>query len=131
MRRRPGCWASARRPPASASSGPWNGSRTSSRCCPASARTRTSEETSTTAVARSWNRGPAGGLSMPASSSERDPVEQLADEFLERFRRGERPALTEYTQRYPQWAERIRKVFPALVLLEGIRPDTGEATGAD
>src|SRR5438093_676678 len=66
---------------------------------------------------------------MPSSSSERDPVEQLADEFLERFRRGERPALTEYTQRYPQWAERIRKVFPALVMMEGVRPDAADATG--
>jgi WD40 repeat protein len=66
---------------------------------------------------------------MSSSSSERDPVEQLADEFLERFRRGERPALTEYTQRYPQWAERIRKVFPALVMMEGARPDTADATG--
>src|SRR5437660_12019201 len=54
------------------------------------------------------------GHPMSASSSERDPVEELADEFLEYFRRGEQPALTEYTQRYPQWAERIRKVFPAL-----------------
>jgi hypothetical protein len=63
------------------------------------------------------------------SGSERDPVEELADEFLGRFRRGERPALTEYTRQYPQWAERIRKVFPALVLMEGIRPNTGDATG--
>jgi WD40 repeat protein/serine/threonine protein kinase len=68
---------------------------------------------------------------MNSSSSERDPVERLADEFLERYRRGERPALTEYTDKYPHWAERIRKVFPALVLMEGIRPATGETTGAD
>jgi serine/threonine protein kinase len=68
-------------------------------------------------------------MSMSASSSERDPVEQLADEFLERYRRGERPVLTEYTQRYPQWAERIRKVFPALVMMEGARPDAADVTG--
>jgi serine/threonine protein kinase/WD40 repeat protein len=66
---------------------------------------------------------------MPSSSSERDPLEQLADEFLERFRQGERPALSEYTQRYPQWAERIRKVFPALVVMEGARPDARDTTG--
>jgi hypothetical protein len=35
------------------------------------------------------------------SSSQRDPVEELADEFLARYRLGERPALTEYTQKYP------------------------------
>jgi WD40 repeat protein/serine/threonine protein kinase len=66
---------------------------------------------------------------MSESSSERDPVERLADEFLKRFRRGERPALSEYTQKYPQWAERIHKVFPALALMEGIRPEAGDATG--
>src|SRR5262245_3350757 len=66
---------------------------------------------------------------MSASSSERDPVARLADEFLERLRRGERPALAEYTRRYPEWAERIRKVFPALMLTEGARPDTGDTTG--
>ena len=68
---------------------------------------------------------------MSAPSSERDPVEHLAEEYLERLRRGERPALTEYTQRYPQWAERIRKVFPALVLMEGARPEAGDRTGDD
>jgi WD40 repeat protein/serine/threonine protein kinase len=68
---------------------------------------------------------------MSTSSSERDPVERLADEFLARYRRGERPALTEYTRQYPQWAERIRKVFHALVLMEGVRPEAGEATGVD
>jgi WD40 repeat protein/serine/threonine protein kinase len=68
---------------------------------------------------------------MTSSSSERDPVERLADEFLARFRRGEQPALTEYTERFPEWAERIRKVFPALVLMEGVRPEAGEATGAE
>jgi serine/threonine protein kinase/WD40 repeat protein/Tfp pilus assembly protein PilF len=66
---------------------------------------------------------------MLSANSERDPLEQLADEFLERFRKGERPALTEYTQRYPQWAERIRKVFPALVVMEGARPDARDTTG--
>jgi hypothetical protein len=66
---------------------------------------------------------------MAESSSERDPVESLAEEFVERFRRGECPAVSEYTQRYPAWAERIRKVFPAVVLMEGIRPAGLDPTG--
>src|SRR6476620_1922201 len=48
----------------------------------------------------------------------RDPVEELAEEFLGRFRRGERPALSEYTARHPELAEEIRELFPALVLME-------------
>jgi len=31
---------------------------------------------------------------------DRDPVDQLADEFVERFRRGERPSIQEYVDRY-------------------------------
>ena len=42
----------------------------------------------------------------------------VAEEFAERYRRGERPALTEYTDRYPELAEQIRDLFPALVVME-------------
>jgi WD40 repeat protein/serine/threonine protein kinase len=66
----------------------------------------------------------------PDSSSERNPVEELAEEFAARHRRGERPSLTEYTQRYPQWADEIRDVFPALVMMEQFKPPVGEATAA-
>src|SRR5688572_5504339 len=59
---------------------------------------------------------------MPDSSVERDPVEKLAEEFLERQRRGERPALSEYAQRYPEHADEIRELFPALVKLEQLKP---------
>ncbi|HZW34979.1 MAG TPA: protein kinase [Isosphaeraceae bacterium] len=48
----------------------------------------------------------------------REPVEKLAESFLARFRRGERPSLSEYTDRHPELAEEIREVFPALVELE-------------
>ncbi len=67
---------------------------------------------------------------MSPSRSERNPVEELAQEFLERHRRGERPALTEYTSRYPELAEQIRDLFPALVLMEDLRPEPGAITGA-
>jgi serine/threonine protein kinase/WD40 repeat protein/tetratricopeptide (TPR) repeat protein len=67
---------------------------------------------------------------MASSSAERNPVEQLAEEFAERFRRGERPALTEYTERYPELADEIRELFPALVVMEQLKP-AGEATGPD
>ncbi len=54
------------------------------------------------------------GTSM--TSSDPNPVDQLAEEFAARHRRGERPSLTEYTDKYPQWADEIRELFPALVL---------------
>ena len=61
---------------------------------------------------------------MEPSSPQREVVEQLAEEFVERFRRGERPPLTEYTERYPEHANQIRDLFPALVMMEQITPDS-------
>src|SRR5260370_7843557 len=49
-------------------------------------------------------------------------IEQVAEEFLQRYRRGERPALAEYTTRYPELADDIRDVFAALVLIEEAGP---------
>jgi WD40 repeat protein/serine/threonine protein kinase/tetratricopeptide (TPR) repeat protein len=66
---------------------------------------------------------------MSDASSDRNPVEKLAEEFAERHRRGEHPALSEYTARYPQWADEIRDLFPALVMMEQLKPATGESTG--
>jgi WD40 repeat protein/serine/threonine protein kinase len=47
-----------------------------------------------------------------------DPVGQLAEEFITRYRRGERPALSEYTEQHPELAERIEQVFPMMVMME-------------
>ena len=65
---------------------------------------------------------------METSSPSREAVEQLAEEFVERFRRGERPSLSEYAARYPEHAEEIHKLFPALVVMEQIAPES-EAAG--
>ena len=43
---------------------------------------------------------------------------QAADEFSERLSRGETPDIEEYADRYPQVAELIRQVFPALSVLK-------------
>jgi WD40 repeat protein/serine/threonine protein kinase len=50
-----------------------------------------------------------------------NPLDDLACEFVERHRRGERPALSEYIARYPNLADEIREVFPALILMEQAR----------
>jgi WD40 repeat protein/serine/threonine protein kinase len=66
---------------------------------------------------------------MTDSSSECNPIDKLAEEFVERQRRGEHPALTEYTRRYPQLAEEIRELFPALVVMEQLKPAAADHTG--
>jgi WD40 repeat protein/serine/threonine protein kinase len=67
---------------------------------------------------------------MSSREAERNPIEELADEFLERYRRGERPSLSEYTRRHPELAEEIRDLFPALVTMEEAGPKSGEADAA-
>jgi WD40 repeat protein/serine/threonine protein kinase len=51
---------------------------------------------------------------------------RLADEFAERYRRGERPSLAEYVERYPHLAADICQVFPALVEVEQVKEDHQE-----
>ena len=65
---------------------------------------------------------------MNEPSSGFDPVEELVDEFLKRYRRGERPTLTEYTTQHPELAERIRAVFPALLVVEELGSRGGPAS---
>ncbi len=55
---------------------------------------------------------------MSSSGSAVDPLDDVAEEFADRYRRGERPSLSEYVARYPQHGERIRRLFPALVGME-------------
>ena len=51
-------------------------------------------------------------------SSGSDLFNELAHEFAERYRRGERPALNEYVERYPHLAAEIRELFPMLAMIE-------------
>ncbi len=67
---------------------------------------------------------------MSHSDSEADPLVDLAQEFADRYRRGERPSLSEYAGRYPEHAERIRRVFPAMVAMERLG-SVGGVVGRD
>jgi tetratricopeptide (TPR) repeat protein len=67
---------------------------------------------------------------MTGSGSAEGPLGRLAEEFLARHRCGERPAPTEYAARHPELAEQIRELFPALLLLEDVRPGPPAAAGA-
>src|SRR6267142_2144258 len=61
---------------------------------------------------------------VPMSGTARDPalVEKLAEEFVARYRRGEQPSYTDYADRYPEVADEIRELFPALAVMEECRP---------
>lgn len=57
--------------------------------------------------------------------SDHDPLAPLADEFLERTRRGERPSPQEYAARHPELASQIRDLFPALLVMENLGGSVG------
>ncbi|HKB39174.1 MAG TPA: protein kinase, partial [Gemmataceae bacterium] len=54
--------------------------------------------------------------------AERNPVDKLAEEFAARCRAGESPSVSEYAARYPELADEIRDVFPALLAMEQLKP---------
>ncbi len=56
------------------------------------------------------------------SGGDRNAIEVLAEEFVERQRRGERPSLSDYTRKYPELAEDIADLFPALLVMERVKP---------
>src|SRR5262245_8169166 len=57
---------------------------------------------------------------MSEASPKSGTVLELAEEFLRRYRDGERPSLKEYIDRRPDLADQIREVFPAMALMENI-----------
>src|SRR5215468_3297753 len=67
---------------------------------------------------------------MSSSSDERGPVELLAEEFLARCKRGERPTIKEYCDRHPELADEIRDVFEALLMVEDLKPGSDDASGS-
>ena len=51
-----------------------------------------------------------------------DPLDRLAEEFVARLRRGERPTVEEYAARHPDLAADVRDTFPVLLAVERAKP---------
>ena len=67
---------------------------------------------------------------MTPPDADRDPLEVLAADFIERQRRGESPAIAEYAAQDPDLAEEIRDVFPTIAAIEQLKVEKEEASGA-
>ncbi len=67
---------------------------------------------------------------MPDDGIERNPVEVLSEEFLERIRRGEAVTPEEYAGKHPELAEEILALFPALVMMEDLGGATSDLTSS-
>ncbi|MEM6799628.1 MAG: protein kinase, partial [Planctomycetota bacterium] len=61
---------------------------------------------------------------MPKPETTREPVELLAEEFLERRRRGERVSAKDYAAAHPELADEILDLFPTMLALEKLGDDT-------
>ena len=69
---------------------------------------------------------------MSESTVDRDPFEVVAASFLARYRAGERPSIEEYAAKYPELADQIRALLPALVMVEeDLSIDRGSRTGRE
>jgi serine/threonine protein kinase len=58
---------------------------------------------------------------MSETNIERDPIELLASEFVERQRRGERPSVEDYAKAHPELAAEIRDLFPTIAAAEEMK----------
>ena len=66
---------------------------------------------------------------MSDSQSNSEIIAGLAEEFVERYRQGERPPVSEYTAQYPELAEEIREFFAAVAMVENLAPAESESFG--
>ena len=58
---------------------------------------------------------------MTDASSERDPLELLASEYLDGLRQGLHPSIEEYAAQNPTLAEEIRELFPTITATERVK----------
>ena len=63
---------------------------------------------------------------MQGSAADRNPLDNLAEEFAIRVRCGDRRSISEYVDRHPELSEDILKVFLAILLMERFKPDDDE-----
>ena len=69
------------------------------------------------------------GRRMSDGDTDRDPIEELAAEFVERHRRGETPSISQYATDHPDLAEEIRDVFPTILAVEQLKARDRSSTG--
>ncbi|MFC1759417.1 serine/threonine protein kinase, partial [Planctomycetota bacterium] len=55
-------------------------------------------------------------------------VDELAHEFAERLRKGERVTIADYAERYPRLADDIKELFPTIVTMEQLTRSKKNAT---
>jgi hypothetical protein len=59
---------------------------------------------------------------MNETTHHRASLDELTEEFAERYRRGDRPTVEEYAVAHPDLAAEIRDLFPTLAMMEELAP---------
>ena len=67
---------------------------------------------------------------MTQGDAQRDPLEVLAAEFVQRQRNGQLPSISEYAAKHPELAADIEDLFPAIAAMEQLKAQKAEASGA-
>ncbi|HBE71577.1 MAG TPA: hypothetical protein DDW52_25825 [Planctomycetaceae bacterium] len=66
-----------------------------------------------------------------SSINDRDPLDLLSEQFIERRRRGESLTVEAFAAEHPQHAEQIRAVFPALLIMHDAKQESDETGATD
>ena len=61
--------------------------------------------------------------------SRSEVISALTDDFVARYRRGERPAISDYVRKLPECAAEIRDVLSAVALVENLAPERDASVG--
>ncbi len=67
---------------------------------------------------------------MAAGGTDRNPIEVLSEEFLERIRRGEAVTPEDYAEEHPELADEILALFPALLMMEELGGESSDRTSS-
>jgi eukaryotic-like serine/threonine-protein kinase len=67
---------------------------------------------------------------MAGGGTDRNPIEVLSEEFLERLRRGEAVTPEGYAAEHPELADEILALFPALLMMEELGDETSDRTSS-
>ncbi len=66
---------------------------------------------------------------MADPDTDRDQLEVLAADYMDRLRQGQRPSVEEYASRHPELAEEIRELFPTIAVTERLKARQARSSG--
>src|SRR5206468_1017024 len=70
---------------------------------------------------RGGQRGATAVSTPPSADPDRHPLDVLAEEFADRYRRGEHPSVGDYVRQHPQWSQQLRELLPPIALMERLK----------